>query len=360
MGELDNFKLFKVDQMKAAASYALIVMAALSFGGVQAAGVNSSQAASAQASTPVGSAASLAGAATPVRAHTPLYTPAQLDAQRRNAKVRIIDIRPPEQYATNHIPGSLSAPYGQWRGPANSPGQLPPLDQLASLIRKLGLNADSHAVVVSSGADATDFGASARVYWTLKYLGLGNLSILNGGVKAWADAGLAQNKTVAVVEATDYTPVPRQDILATQADVRSQLDNPNTRLVDARPVKFFEGEVKAPTAKIPGTIHNAINLEHSKWFVPGTSIFVSPEKAKEIAAASLPKKADETISFCNTGHWAATDWFALSEIVGEKNVRLYPASLADWTQSNEALPMDNVPSRGHQILNNLKSLISKS
>jgi thiosulfate/3-mercaptopyruvate sulfurtransferase len=28
-----------------------------------------------------------------------------------------------------------------------------------------------HAVVVSSGDDATDFGAAARVLWTLKVLG---------------------------------------------------------------------------------------------------------------------------------------------------------------------------------------------
>ena len=48
------------------------------------------------------------------------------------------------------------------------------------------------AAVVSSGADATDFGAAARVYWTLKVLGLKELSVLNGGVKAWAAAGLPQ------------------------------------------------------------------------------------------------------------------------------------------------------------------------
>jgi len=38
-------------------------------------------------------------------------------------------------------------------------------------------------VVVSSGKDVTDFGAAARVYWTLKVLGLKELSILNGGVR---------------------------------------------------------------------------------------------------------------------------------------------------------------------------------
>jgi thiosulfate/3-mercaptopyruvate sulfurtransferase len=295
----------------------------------------------------------------PSAAVAPLLTPAELDAVRSASDVRIIDIRPAQEYDAAHIPGALNAPYGQWRGPANSPGQLPPVDQLAALVRGLGVDAGSHAVVVSSGANATDFGGSARVYWTLKYLGLTRLSILNGGVKAWSDAGLPQDTTVPAVTASTFEPRLQAALIATQEDVEARLDDPKTRLVDARPANFYAGEVKAPTAKVPGTIHNAVNVEHSKWFKPGTSIFVSPEEAKAIAAKTLHGSADETISFCNTGHGASTDWFALSEVVGEKNVKLYPASLAEWTQSARALPMDNVPSRGEQLIDSLKGLIGK-
>jgi len=303
-------------------------------------------------------AALAAGAAAGAQAAAPLLTPAELNGVRADASVRIIDIRPPQEYAANHIPGALSAPYPRWRGPAENPGQLPPLDKLTELVRGLGLDKNIHAVVVSSGADATDFGSSARVYWTLKYLGLTQLSILNGGVKAWADAGLPQDQATPSVAASGYTPVLDKSLIATQDHVLAQIDNPKAQLVDARPSNFFRGEVKAPTAKVPGTIHRALNLEHSKWFKPGTAIFVSTEEAKAIAATSLPEPADETISFCNTGHWASTDWFALSEVVGQKNVKLYPASLADWTQAPQELPMDNVPSRGQQILKSLKDLVS--
>jgi len=290
-------------------------------------------------------------------ASQPLLTPAQLNSIRQNPDVRVIDIRPAKAYAVGHIPGAVSAPYGQWRGPADNPGKLPPIDTLTRLVRSLGVGADTHAVVVSSGKDSTDFGGSARVYWTLKYLGLTNLSILNGGLKAWADAGLAQDKTVPAVTATDYVAHLDGSLIATKEQVAAQVENPQTRLIDARPRKFYLGEVKAPTALVPGTIKNAVDLSNGKWFKPGTSIFVSPEKAREIAAASLAKPANETISFCNTGHWAATDWFALSEIVGEKNVRLYPASLAEWSHDPK-LPMQNVPSRGRQILMKLKHFFS--
>ncbi|WP_368641559.1 sulfurtransferase [Castellaniella ginsengisoli] len=285
----------------------------------------------------------------------PLLTPAELDAARQQPAVRVIDIRPPDAYVAGHIPGAVSAPYARWRGPANNPGQLPPLDTLTQLVRSLGVDRGTHAVVVSSGADGTDFGASARVYWTLKYLGLENLSILNGGVKAWADAGLPQDQAAPTVAATAFEPTLDDAIIATTEQVAAQVGNPQVQLVDARPLDFYLGKVKAPTAQVPGTIQGAVNVENGRWFKPGTSIFVSADEARKIAAELLPDAKSETISFCNTGHWAATDWFALSEIVGQKNVRLYPESMAEWSQ-NPDLPMEHVPGRGSQILDKLKGV----
>src|SRR3546814_383057 len=174
----------------------------------------------------------------------PLLTPAQLNEVRADAAVRIIDIRPADVYGAQHIPGALNAPYGSWRGPETNPGQLPALEKLTALVQSLGLDENTHAVVVSSGANATDFGSSARVYWTLKYLGLNNLSVLNGGVKAWADASLPPDKSVATVAASQYQPVLNQALIATKEDVQSKIDSPQTRLVAARPAKFFLGETK--------------------------------------------------------------------------------------------------------------------
>lgn len=298
-----------------------------------------------------------AGVSSASWAAQPLLTPAELDTARQTPEVRVIDIRPADVYAAGHVPGAVSAPYAKWRGPANNPGKLPTVSALTELVRSLGVDAGTHAVVVSSGADSTDFGASARVYWTLKYLGLGQLSVLNGGYKAWTSAGLPQDKAVPQIKPSAFEAHLDEDIIATTPQVAAQIGNPETRLVDARPLDFYLGKVKAPTAQVPGTIKGAVNVENGRWFEPGTSIFVSPDQARKIAAQIVPHNAvKETISFCNTGHWAATDWFALSEVLGQKNVRLYPESLAEWSQ-DASRPMDHVPSRGSQILNKLKGAL---
>ena len=290
----------------------------------------------------------------------PLLTPAELDAKLAVPNVRVIDIRDPKSYAAGHVPGAVNAPYGQWRGPATNPGELPPLPKLTTLVQSLGLTPETHAVVVSTGADATDFGASARVYWTLKVLGLKQLSVLNGGFKGWQDAKLPLRTQPKPVAASNFQPQLNQALIASTDEVVQRLKSKESVLIDARPAAFFNGETRSPAATIPGTLPEAVNLQHDKWFVPGTSRFVTAEQARQIAAASPIDPARETVSFCNTGHWAATNWFAMSEVLGHPNVKLYAGSMAEWSRHPDGLPMANVPNRARQLLISTKLWIDKT
>ena len=290
----------------------------------------------------------------------PLLSPAELQAKLSDANVRVIDIRDPKSYAANHIPGALNAPYGTWRGPASNPGELPTLPKLTTLVQSLGLTPSTHAVIVSSGADATDFGASARVYWTLKVLGLQELSVLNGGVKGWTTAGLPQNNQAVKVAASSFQPQIDTSLVATKEELVARVKSGDAALIDARPADFFKGDTRHAAASVPGTLQGAVNVEHSQWFTPGTSTFVNTEQAQKVAAASPIDPAKETVSFCNTGHWAATNWFAMSEVLGQKNVKLYAGSMVEWSKDANGLPMANVPSRPKQLMIDAKLWAAKT
>lgn len=276
----------------------------------------------------------------------PLLTPAELATQQTQANApRVIDIRDPASYSAGHIPGAINAPYGKWRGPADNPGALLDTPKLTELAQSLGLTASTHAVVVSSGADATDFGAAARVYWTLKLLGLKELSIVNGGMKAWADARQAQDQAVPQLARSQYQPQLDTSLLATRDEVGQHIKLSNAALVDSRPDAFFQGKVRAPAAKLAGTLPGAQQLDFNQWFVPGTATFVDKAAAQKIAAQVKRTQGQDLVAFCNTGHWAATDWFGLSEVAGLPGVKLYAGSMVDWTQSPETPAMANQPSR---------------
>jgi thiosulfate/3-mercaptopyruvate sulfurtransferase len=288
----------------------------------------------------------------------PLLAPTDLKAQLGAPNVRVIDIRAPKVFAEAHIPGAVNAPYEKtWRGPATNPGEVPPIEKLTATVRALGLTPTTHIVVVSTGSDAPDFGAAARVYWTLKYLGFKELSLLNGGVKSWTEAKLPLDQSVAQVTPSNVTPQLDTSVIATRDEVLQDVNQHSAVLVDARPKDFFLGETRAPASKMPGTLPGAIDVAYGKFFADEKSGILRPEKVQAVASSSLDTKKP-TVAFCNTGHLAATDWFAMHELLG-MNAKLYPGSMADWTQDPRALPMANVPNRAKQLLIDAKMWADK-
>src|SRR5262245_40588607 len=119
-------------------------------------------------------AASVAGA------HAePLVTTEWLSTHREDPNLVILDIRSAidgggaQAYAAAHIPGSVHSDYDKagWRVTRNNvPFMVPTAAELEKLIGDLGIDEDSHVVVVPAGVNVLDFGSAARTYWTLKYV----------------------------------------------------------------------------------------------------------------------------------------------------------------------------------------------
>lgn len=43
------------------------------------------------------------------------------------------------------------------------------------------------------------------------------------------------------------------------------------------------------------------------------------------------KTDKKSITYCNSGHLATGSWFVLSELMGNKNVKMYDGSMHQWT-----------------------------
>lgn len=286
----------------------------------------------------------------------PLVTPRELAAKLGDSQLRIVDIREEKiagksAFDVGHIRGAQHVPYSKWRGPAESPGRLPPLDSLTALIQHLGIDRTTPVVVVYEGKDSTDFGSAARVYWTLKTAGVATLSVLNGGMTAWRAAGLPVSTETSARAPTNFQFTLDPRLIATRGEVAQAVGNGSARLLDARPATYFAGEERHAAAKTPGTIVGAKNVSHDVWFSKDGMLLPS-EDIKRVAQQAGVVTQRPTISFCNTGHWAATNWFVLSELLGQDNVKLYPESVVEW--SNAGLAMENVPSRLQQFWLQLK------
>lgn len=273
-----------------------------------------------------------------------LMSPADLRAASASGDVLVLDIRPPESgkwgpgYDGGHIPGSISAPYGAWRGPKHNPGQRMTDAALTELLQSLGVRRNKPVVVAHQGAHETDFGAAARVYWTLKSAGVKQIAILNGGVQGWwrsggklTDDGTAPTPSQIEAKLSDKWLATREDIAGVVTGEKK------ATLIDARPKDFHDGRKRHGAAKRAGTLPGSIQLTHDTWFQQ-SRVAIDPAESVlgRLKVAGLDKGGDK-ISFCNTGHWAATNWFAASELAGIDNVKLYPESMVGWANSGGEL-----------------------
>jgi thiosulfate/3-mercaptopyruvate sulfurtransferase len=262
----------------------------------------------------------------------PLITPAELSETSDNPI--LLDVRD-VGYDAGHIEGAVTAPYSLFRGPSNNPGEVPPVEQLEATYEDLGLALDRPVVIVSQGDTDTDFGAAARVYWTLKSSGFTNLSVLNGGAIGWVNAGLPVSTDVVTPTPTDLSIMWNDTWTADTDQVDSVLaGEAGGKLIDARPTAFFEGNQAHPAASRPGTLPGAQSLPYTEFFRPGATAIGNDTDVAALKAKLQIEEGDAVVSFCNTGHWAATNWFAMSELAGIQDVKLYPGSMVEYSQTD--------------------------
>ena len=127
---------------------------------------------------------------TPLQAAEPLVDADWLLANLNNPKLVVLDLQPQATYRRLHIPGAVHSDYADWRkpDPRNTPKMIPSVSSLEQLIGGLGIDNETQVVLVVTGRSASEMAAATRVYWTLKALGHDEVSILDGGLVAYAES----------------------------------------------------------------------------------------------------------------------------------------------------------------------------
>jgi thiosulfate/3-mercaptopyruvate sulfurtransferase len=270
----------------------------------------------------------------------PLIDRDWLEARLEAPDLVILDIRNSidggsyEAYTEAHIPGSIYSNYQEagWRTERDGVvGMTPDIEALEALVGGLGIDNGDHVVIVHGGVNASDFGSAARVYWTFNYLGHDAVSILDGGFRGWSEAGLPTTSGNRTPEPAAFTAAPRPDLLIETGDVEASLDDPNVLRLDARPAEQYFGADKAGPAKAPGRIPGSLGLDQGLFFTADGQLRPRDEIAAIVPERVTNGEVDTVVSYCNTGHWAATNWFVLSEVLEVDDVKLYDASMTGWT-----------------------------
>ena len=253
-------------------------------------------------------------------------------------------------YLRGHVPGAVWTNYLKdgWRSKdkAGVPGQMSPVPKLEKLIGGLGIDNKTLVVILPGGGKALDMGTGTRIYWTFKVLGHDNVTLLNGGMKAYLKEKNKAKKPVNPLQKGAVKPVAkkfvaslRKDMIVSKDDVKKVSSSGSMPLIDNRPNNQFLGVNRHRLAKRNGTIPGAKNIPENWMTMNGGGMFRNKiQLAQLYKAAGVPTKGKQ-INFCNTGHWASLGWFVSHEIMGNKNVKMYDGSMLEWS-ADKSLPIE--------------------
>jgi thiosulfate/3-mercaptopyruvate sulfurtransferase len=248
----------------------------------------------------------------------------------------LLDVRwrlggPPgiDSYRAGHIPRAVFIDLDtQLAGSPGSGGRhpLPELDDFEAAMRAAGVQ-DGYPVVVYDDADGT---TAARAWWLLRYYGHEHVQVLDGGMAAWAAAGLPVSTEDVSVEPGDFSAEPGQMAVLDAAGAAALADS--GILLDARAPARYRGETE-PVDPVAGHIPGALSAPTAGNVTPAGT-FRRPEELRS-RFAELGVQFDgngapgpAVGAYCGSGVTAAHEVLAL-ELAGAE-AALYVGSWSGW------------------------------
>ncbi|MBK5207842.1 MAG: sulfurtransferase [Polaromonas sp.] len=216
---------------------------------------------------------------------------------------------------------------------------LPERADFEKLARNWGVQEGRPVVIVAAGQDPVDMNNAARLYWQFKVYGEDNIAIVNGGTAAWLAEGREITTAPTKVVEGDWAAKPeRTEMLVTSENVEKAVAGKTAQLIDSRITSQYLGLSKKDSVFGYGHIPGAQNVSSELLTTEGDATrMLSVATYRDIYKASGVDPQAPAITYCNTGILAAGNWFVLSEILGNKQARLYDGSMHQWTLEKRAL-----------------------
>lgn len=262
-----------------------------------------------------------------------LVSTAALEAKLSDPWLVVLHVgRDRKQYDAGHIPGArYVAPMELMVGREGLTNELPPLDDLAALVRRLGISQRSRIVIYGEDAGLL----AARAYVTLDYLGLGKrAALLDGHLPKWKAEGRKLTQDEPKVAPSDFTPRARPELVVGEAEVRKLSAARSAAIIDARPEDEYAGQKAGDGVARAGHIPGAASVFWKKNVVSDENPVMRPaEELRAMYAAAGAKPGGVVVTYCRSGVQASHAYFT-AKYLGY-DARLYDGSFLEWSANKQ-------------------------
>ena len=262
------------------------------------------------------------------------------ELQRTGRPVVVLDVRwalgrsdGREQHAAGHVPGAvyvdLDTELATPPSAAHGRHPVPSVADLEAAARRWGVRVGVPVVAY----DAVGGMSAARAWWLLRWAGVPDVRLLDGGLDAWAAAGGALETGDVTPEPGDVVVVPGAlptldaDAAAVLAASRGGDGVVPRVLLDARAAERYRGEVEPVDPRaghVPGAVSapTSGNLAADGRFAPADAL---RRRFTELGALD----GRPVGVYCGSGVTAAHEVAALATLGVE--AALYPGSWSQWS-----------------------------
>ena len=203
---------------------------------------------------------------------------------------------------------------------------LPDIEIFMSKITSWGIKAGTQVVVY----DTTDGSIAGRLWWMLRFYGLQQVALLDGGYPAWLHEGrpVHSGNFQPVPAPEPFRPTIHPEMVVTTSEVDRLRQDPAYLLIDARASQRYSGETE-PIDAVAGHIPGAINRFHAKNITPEGVFKPLPRLRSEFDQLLAGNPPENVVVYCGSGVTSCHHVLAM-ELAGLKGARLYAGSWSEW------------------------------
>jgi len=231
------------------------------------------------------------------------------------------------EYEAGHVPGArllLFASYAPTLEGLSS--QMPPVAVLDSVLESIGVNDGDRLVIYGQPLQM------ARLLVTLEHLGLkGRVSVLDGGIDAWRDAGRPVSRELPAVTRGSFTPKVDPGVIADIAWVSANTATGGVAIIDARAPEFYLGYSPGQMPR-GGHIPGAKNVPFSALTTELTKLREGPKLSRLFSAAGV-KRGDTVVTYCHIGMQASLLYLAARR--QGYDARIFDGSFEEWSKRSD-------------------------
>ncbi len=252
-----------------------------------------------------------------------LVTPEQLRSELDDPELLLVDARSVCQYAAGHLPGAihldiLNINLSDTRKEAYDSF----MTMMGGLLPARGIDPGRRIVVYE---DTSGFRA-ARLFWFCRYLGTGDVRVLDGGLGLWTAAGYPRSGECVSAKPVkcEIRPVPGLGIGVDE--LHALLEDPDTLVLDTRgPEEHAGRDVRAARG---GAIPGSVNVEYTRALGPDGA-YLPSQALRDLYTKSGVTPEKTIVTYCQTGYRSSHTFLALQSL-GYPRVRNYIGSWKEW------------------------------